>query len=496
MNESTLIALASVADTIALGIKRKQTEEALAQQQQTLRGIIDNAPIWVWMTSPSGRMLLVNKTFCEDVAIRESRFLAASHYSEILGVKESANCMASDVKAWSQNTPSYAEEVLQLSDGKEHYFETIKTQVKDAAGNSIGLIGLGLDVTEQKESQRKLQESEARFRKLAEQEALLNRLASNIRQSLDFDTILATTVQQIREFMQLDRCLFIWYLPEASPPAWNVSYEAKNADLPSLLGLYNVELTGSHAERIANLEIISIDDTETLTDPVEREFFISLGTKSMLDIPVQTHSGKIGAIACGSCTKTRQWKDEEIELLITVANQLAIAINQAELYEKSRLAAAEAKAAAMQQKLLNQLASQIRASLDIDTILATTVQQVRELLQLDRCLFIWYLPDASPPAWNIVHEAKNDNLPSHLGYYTADLSVILPQKIANSEVYQVDDVATLSCTAEREFFLQVGYKSVLDLPVKSAGGLIGVLACICSKQVHRWTADEVELLVA
>lgn len=37
LNESTLIALASVADTIALGIKRKQTEEALAQQQQTLR---------------------------------------------------------------------------------------------------------------------------------------------------------------------------------------------------------------------------------------------------------------------------------------------------------------------------------------------------------------------------------------------------------------------------------------------------------------------------
>ncbi|MGL5065064.1 MAG: PAS domain S-box protein, partial [Microcoleus sp.] len=496
LNESTLIALGSVADTIALGIKRKQTEEALVQQQQTLRGIIDNAPIWVWMTNLSGRMLLVNKTFCEDVAIRESRFLAASHYSDVLGTEASAGCMASDVKAWSQNTPSYAEEVWQLADGNKHYFETIKTQIKDASGNSIGLIGLGLDVTEQKEAQRKLQESEARFRKLAQQEALVNHLASNIRQSLEFDTILATTVQQIREFMQLDRCVFIWYLPEASPPAWNITYEAKNADLPSLLGLYPFELTGSHAERIAHLEIVSIDDTEILTDPVERNFFTSIGIKSLLNIPVQTHSGKVGAISCGNCSQLRGWKEEEKELLMTVANQLAIAINQAELYEKSRLAAAEAKAAAMQQKLLNQLASQIRASLDFDTILATTVQQVRELLQLDRCLFIWYLPDAAPPAWNIVHESKNDKLPSHLGYYTADLTGILPQKISNSEVYQVDDVAALICPAEREFFLQVGYKSVLDLPVKSAGGLIGVLACVCSSQVHRWTVDEVELLVA
>jgi two-component system, NtrC family, sensor kinase len=32
------------------------------------------------------------------------------------------------------------------------------------------------------------------------------------------------------------------------------------------------------------------------------------------------------------------------------------------------------------------------------------------LLQVDRCLFIWYLPDISPPAWNIVHESKNPDL--------------------------------------------------------------------------------------
>ncbi len=335
LNESTLIALAAIADAIALGIKRKQTEEALATQQQTLRSIIDNAPIWVWMANPSGRMLLVNKIFCEDVAIPESRFLAAAHYSEVLGVEASAGCMASDVEAWSQDTPSYAEEILQLADGKEHYLETIKTQVKDASGNAIGLIGLGLDVTEQKESQRKLQESEARFRNLAEQEALLNHLANNIRASLDLDTILATTVRQIREFLQLDRCLFMWYLPEASSPIWNVISEANNPDFPSVLGLYPVEPTTSIGERIANLEIIRIDDVEALTTPAEREFLMSVGLNSLLDIPLQTQSGQIGLILCGACGTPRHWSDDEVALLVAVGNQLTIAINQAELYTQS-----------------------------------------------------------------------------------------------------------------------------------------------------------------
>ncbi|MBE9187206.1 PAS domain S-box protein [Microcoleus sp. LEGE 07076] len=335
LTESTLISFASIADSIALGIKRKQTEEALAAQTQTLRGIIDNAPIWVWMANPSGRMLLVNKTFCEDVAVPESRFLAASHYSEVLGLEASANCMASDVEAWSQDTPSHAQELLLLADGECHEMETIKAQVKDDCGKAIGLIGLGLDVTKQKEAQRQLQESEARFRKLAEQETLLNQLASKIRKSLDLDTILATTVHQIRELLQLDRCVFIWYAIEASQPVWDLKYEAKNADLPSLLGVYPAGVTGSHAERIANLEIIRIDDFETVTDPVEREFFTNIGFHSLLNIPVQTSTGKIGVISCNACSGVRYWSDEEVELLVAVGNQLAIGINQSELYTQS-----------------------------------------------------------------------------------------------------------------------------------------------------------------
>jgi PAS domain S-box-containing protein len=335
LKESRLIALASIADSIALGIKRKQTEVALAAQKQTLRGIIDNAPIWVWMANPNGRMLLVNKTFCEDVAVSEDKFLAASDYSEVLGLEASANCMASDEEAWSQDLPCYAEEVLLLADGEYHQLEIIKTQVKDDGGNAIGLIGLGLDVTQQREAQRQLQESEARFRKLAEQETLLNQLASNIRESLDLDTILATTVQQIRALLQLDHCVFIWYTPESSPPVWAVKYESKNADLPSLLGLFPADATGSHAERIANLEIIRIDDFETVTDPVEREFFMSVGLKSLLSIPIQISGGKIGVISCTASSGVRCWSDEEVELLVAVGNQLAIGISQSELYTQS-----------------------------------------------------------------------------------------------------------------------------------------------------------------
>jgi signal transduction histidine kinase len=128
--------------------------------------------------------------------------------------------------------------------------------------------------------------------------------------------------------------------------------------------------------------------------------------------------------------------------------------------------------------------------------LATTVQQIRDLLQLDRCVFLWYLPNASPPAWDVVHEAKNDDLFPLVGSFPADITGTLPQKIANLEVYQIDDVATVSDPVERKCFLEVGCKSVLDLPIKSGGGLTGVVSCVSCSEVRKWTKEEVELMEA
>lgn len=187
-------------------IERKLSQEKLLQQERTLRTILDNAPIWIWMTNLVGKMQFVNQTFCDNVAIPEAQFLAAAHYSEVLGEKESAGCMASDIACWHQEHPFHTEETLQFADGQYHDLEIIKAKIKDDKGEVIGLLGLALDVTERKRVETALQQSEKQFRQLAQHEELLNRLASQIRNSLDLDTILQTAVSAIRELLQIERC--------------------------------------------------------------------------------------------------------------------------------------------------------------------------------------------------------------------------------------------------------------------------------------------------
>jgi signal transduction histidine kinase len=74
----------------------------------------------------------------------------------------------------------------------------------------------------------------------------------------------------------------------------------------------------------------------------------SLGMTSQLLLPLETRAGQLGAVVCSHCSGPRPWRDSEVELLEAVVNQLAIAIDQAELYAQTHAAALAAQTQAQQ----------------------------------------------------------------------------------------------------------------------------------------------------
>jgi signal transduction histidine kinase len=189
--------------------------------------------------------------------------------------------------------------------------------------------------------QNALQESEQRLaaqvlesQTLAQRSQLFNQLASQIRNSLDLDTILETVVQEIRNLLQIDRCHFAWYRPQAEPPSWEIIKESIEENLPSFLGCYPLD-SSPIVQKLMELEMLWTDDVRTLEDVRVREGLIALGVASILSIPIQTASGEIGVVTCIHHRCQRQWCESEVELLQAAALQVAIAINQATLYTES-----------------------------------------------------------------------------------------------------------------------------------------------------------------
>lgn len=203
------------------------------------------------------------------------------------------------------------------------------------------------EIEERKRTEAELQRSEARFRDLACQEALLNRLASQIRNSLALETILETAVQEIYNRLAIDVCVFAWYAKDGTASGWDVVKEAKNPDLPSFLGLYPLESWRPFTCKLVDREEFQVDQV-TQNHDVVQQTRLPYGTTALLSLPVETQSGQLGTLTCGRLVSWQSWTDEELELLQAVANQLAIGINQAQLYEQSRIAATTAQTKATQ----------------------------------------------------------------------------------------------------------------------------------------------------
>ncbi|HAX74455.1 MAG TPA: hypothetical protein DCY88_01105 [Cyanobacteria bacterium UBA11372] len=206
-------------------------------------------------------------------------------------------------------------------------------------------------------AQEELKESEARLRELQEGKDLLTRrLSSQIRNSLDLDAILKTAVQEIRDLLLIDRCQFFWYKTDGEQVYWEVVREAKNPELPSLIGVYPAKEMGLRLEDVLAIGMLRVDDIGTLSNDMRQKCLGLLGYTSVLALPVQTHSGVVGMVSCGNIREIRHWHDREVESLQAIVEQLAIAIDQAELYRQSRASAALATAQAEQlQQALHEL---------------------------------------------------------------------------------------------------------------------------------------------
>lgn len=140
------------------------------------------------------------------------------------------------------------------------------------------------------------------------------------------------------------------------------------------------------------------------------------------------------------------------------------------------------RARVAQEALLNRLIQRIRASLDLDEILQTTVEEIGTLLDLQRVIFAWY--DASTKTLLIRREYFN-NLPSGIGEFSFNAD------LAQSLQYQ--ESVSLEGVGDTSFRLDLPAQSYLALPVLTPSELGGYLISIHS-QVWQPLPAERELL--
>ncbi|MBD2497488.1 GAF domain-containing protein [Nostoc sp. FACHB-280] len=189
---------------------------------------------------------------------------------------------------------------------------------------------------------------------------VIKQVSEQIRRSLDLKTTLQTIVHEVRSLLNSDRVLIYQKTDESEG---QVIVEEINGSWLSTLGIptpagcipdeSTVLLSQGKVKAINNVNTASISDCH-------RDFLQSIQVQANLVVPINIGLQLWGLLIVHQCAKSRDWQDTEINLLQQLADQAAIAIQQAQLYEQSCLSEAEARAKATQleQTLLELQAAQ------------------------------------------------------------------------------------------------------------------------------------------
>ncbi len=135
----------------------KRTEETLAAERSLLRTLVDHLPVAVYTKDTAARKTLSNPT---DVS-----YIGAASEAEVLGKTDfdlyppelAEPFYADDMHVITSGQPVLnREEMMQLPGGARGWQLTSKIPLRNSAGQVIGLVGIGYDITERKQAEAEI----------------------------------------------------------------------------------------------------------------------------------------------------------------------------------------------------------------------------------------------------------------------------------------------------------------------------------------------------
>ncbi|HBY52061.1 MAG TPA: hypothetical protein DEH15_06330 [Marinilabiliales bacterium] len=137
--------------------ERKKTEKTIADEQILLRTLIDNIPDLIYVKDTSGRKIISNKADLELMGFSDEKEIFGKTDQEIFDLGFAYQTYPDDLSVVKSGKPIFNKiELIKNSKGEEKYFSTSKVPLTNDSGEIIGLVGVGHDITRQRQTEQKL----------------------------------------------------------------------------------------------------------------------------------------------------------------------------------------------------------------------------------------------------------------------------------------------------------------------------------------------------
>lgn len=232
---------------------------------------------------------------------------------------------------------------LRHKDGPTRWISVNGIAVRDDAGNFEMSRSSLFDISDRKRTEAALQQK-------TQMEQLRWSITKAVRQSLDLNTVLNTSVAQLRQTLQADRVAVYRFQPD-----WSGDFVVESVG-DTWIKLIHTDvrkiwedtyLQENQGGRFQNNEAFVISDIYTAgLQTCHIELLEQFQAKAYVVAPIFLRETLWGLLAVYQNTAPRNWQDWEIELLQEISSQLSIALQQSNLYSQLQLELRERERAA------------------------------------------------------------------------------------------------------------------------------------------------------
>ncbi|MBD2248259.1 GAF domain-containing protein [Nostoc sp. FACHB-888] len=423
--------------------ERLRTAEALRESEErwhlALHG--NNDGIWDWN-------LKTNEVF---FSTRWKEMLGYKDHEVSNGWDEWTKLIHPDERDWvlqafqdhfAKKTPFYVCEYrVQCQDGSYKWILDRGQALWDASDDIVRMVGSYTDITDRKQADEELKRQNLRSQLFAE-------ITLKIRESLQIDEILQTTVTEVQKLLQADRVLIFQIEPDGSG---TVVQEAVLPGWPVILGrnIFDPCFKEEYIERYRQGRVSAMEDVETAhIQPCHREFLQQFAIKANLVVPILVRDSIWGLLLAHQCAAPRRWNNFETELLKQLANQIGIALSQAQLLEKE---SQQSQELARSNAELEQFAYVASHDLQEPLRMVTSYLQLLERryknqLDTNADQFINYAVDGARRMQTLINDLLNYSRVSTRGqpFMRVNCSIVLEQAIANLQIAIADSQAIVT----------------------------------------------------
>ena len=449
----------------------KHIEDTLHENATKVNLLMNAVPDKMAYVDAQQRLRFINKRY-EEWYIPE--IILGKHVQELMGASN------------YQKVQGYIDAVLSgekvtyeingtFNDGKERYLVVDYVPHISKTGEVLGFFVVYHDLTEHKRAEEELQQQVKR-------ERLVAKMQARIRQSLNLEEVLNTTVVEVQQFLQTDRVLIYRFQPNQSRVVVSV-----DSGWPSIVGKTIVDPDiATYVDSYEQGHIRATEDiyTADLTQH-QIELLAQVQVRAELVVPIRQEDNLWGLLIAHHCSGTRQWQQIEIDLLQQLATPVAAAIAQAQLYEQTQYQL-------QREQALNRVTQTIRSSLDLETVFYTAIHEIGNLLQVDHVKICQYLPQQT--VWlTVAHYRKSPDLPVNLGEEIPDEGNEIAARLKQLQVVRIDDAS--SCEDEITTIAAASGAWLL-VPLQFRSSPWGSLCLLLDNRPHHWQDSEVGLACA